>query len=82
MDDLAHVIYRYCLDALRLQFIEELGDARLQILGNLLAALTRAEIITERLLVGGEHLVGILVDGEEAPTKVDGYILFHKSIRS
>ena len=77
MYDLAHVFYGYCFRATFLHFVQKLGDACFDVLGDFLAALACAEIISEGLLVGGEHLVGILINGEEAPAKIDGNILFH-----
>ena len=71
------MLYGNSLCALCFHFVQKFSDARLQVLGNLLTVFSGTEIVAERLLVSGKHLVSILVDIKKASTKVDCDILFH-----
>ena len=76
-DDVADVVDGDGLVALLLQFVEQLGNAGLYVVGNLFAAFHATEVVAQRFGVLVQQLVGVFVYLVEAAAQIDGNVLFH-----
>ena len=75
--DLLHMIYIDSLHALALQFLQQLGDAFLEVVGNLAAVGLTGEVVAQRVYIVAEQFVSVFVDIEEPSAKINRDILFH-----
>ena len=76
-NDVLHMLNGDGLHARSLQLGKQLGNTLFDVVGNLFSTLFLTEGGTQRLRVVLQHLVGILINLEEAPAQVNGNILLH-----
>ena len=76
-DDALDVFDGDGFDALAAQFVEEFGNAHLDVIDNLVAPFGAAKIVAQAVDVVLQQFVGVFVDLVQTSTQVDGDILFH-----